>query len=159
MIGRTMSALVGSSAIAIALAFCGCSDKEQETPRIVARLRSSGGAFEPMVAKDATFALGVNLNKDLAFKLVDSYAERMFRLLKTDPGEIAEAKAKIEAYKQDPFMDAPQDFRDFLEKSGLRNVSLRWAVLSSEGPIAVKSRSPQLGELSLAIAGNIDIDD
>ena len=137
---HTSSKLIGASALALVLAFGGCSNR----------------GFEPMAGKDAAFALGVNLDKEQAFKIVDAYAKFMFDSSKFDENEARKIKEKIAAYKKDVFMDAPPRARAFIEKSGLRDATFRWAVVTMERLKFVDGK-PQLGGLSVAIGGDVEL--
>ncbi len=139
-----------ASALALSLAFCGYG-----------ALFPDRATFKPRVTHDVDFAFGVNLDKEQAFKVVDAYADLVFDTIKVyeeiSDKEIAEAKGKIAAFKEDPFREAPGDVRAFLEKSGLRNVELYWAILSLES-FEIVDETPQLGGFSLAVAGTIDLE-
>jgi hypothetical protein len=137
---HTSSKLIGASALALVLAFGGCSNR----------------GFEPTAGKDAAFALGVNLDKEQAFKIVDAYAKFMFDSSKFDENEARKIKEKIAAYKKDVFMDAPPRARAFIEKSGLRDATFRWAVVTMERLKFVDGK-PQLGGLSVAIGGDVEL--
>ena len=147
---RSTFKALGASALALSLAFCshGATFPDHAT-------------FKPRVTHDVDFAFGVNLDKEQAFKVVDAYADLVFDTIKVyeeiSDKEIAEAKGKIAAFKEDPFREAPGDVRAFLEKSGLRNVELYWAVLSLES-FEIVDETPQLGGFSLAVAGTIDLE-
>ena len=157
---------IGASVLALSLAFCGCRDKRRSESG--SGSESNGGlgtptrvAFKPMVGKDADFAVGVNLDKKQMFKVLDANADWVFDAVKAygniDDKKIAEAKEKLAAFKKDPFAEMPEGMRKFLKRSGLRDVELRWAVLSLEG-FEIVDDKPRLGGLSLAIAGRIDLD-
>lgn len=137
---HTSSKLIGASALALVLAFGGCSNR----------------GFEPTAGKDAEFALGVNLDKEQAFKIVDAYAKFMFDSSKFDENEARKIKEKIAAYKKDVFMDAPPRARAFIEKSGLRDAIFRWAVVTMES-LKFVDGEPQLGGLSVAIGGDVEL--
>ena len=143
MKGSTVKAsfkLIGASALALPLVFSGCSDR----------------GFKPMGGKDAAFVLGVNLDKEQAFKVVDACADVAFEVAELDEKGIADARGKIAAYKDDLFKDAPEDVRAFWEKSGLRDAEFRWAVLSAES-FRADGGKPRLDGLSLAVAANVDL--
>ena len=159
MKGSTMKAsfkLIGASALALTLGLCGCGDKESGSGQGGGSAPSACATFKPLAGKDAAFAIGVNLDKEQAFKVVDAYADMFFEMLKLGGKEIAETREKIAAYKDDPFRDAPADVRAFLEKSGLRDVEFRWAVFSAES-FTADGDKPRLDGLSLAVAANVDL--
>ena len=108
-----------------------------------------------MVARDADFALGVNLDKEQVFKVVNAYANLAY-LFGADEKGIRVMKEEIAALREDPFREAPDGVRTFLEKTGLRDAELRWAVMSLED-FEIVDGKPQLGGLSLAVAGTIDL--
>jgi len=113
-----------------------------------------------MARQGVAFAIGVNLDKEQAFKIVDVYADRVLTpILETaNPEEIREVKNNIAKYKQDLFADAPEDMRDFLEKSGLRKADFRWAALTMEGPLDFSGTKTDLSGLSLAVATDLDVE-
>ena len=142
--------IIGAFVVALLLAMCGHG------------AASRGPAtFRPQVTHDVDFAFGVNLDKEQAFKVVDTYSDLVLDTLKAhgefNDTEIAEAKGKIAAFKEDPFWNAPEGMRAFLEKSGLRNAEYRWVVLSL-ADFKMVAGKPSLGGLSLALAGTIDLD-
>ena len=120
----------------------------------------SRAAFKPMVTEGAQFALGVNLDKKQAFKIVDAYVDQVFEVLKisgkVNDKEIAEMKGEIASFKEDPFKEAPEDVRTFLERSGLRDAEFHWALLSLEN-FRIADSVPQLDGIALAVAGTIDL--
>jgi len=122
---------------------------------------SANAAFKPLVAQNVNFAIGVNLDKEQAFKVVDAYANFVFTVLTPLCGGnekgIDEARAKLASFKKDPFGDAPEDARDFLKRSGLRAADYHWAVLSMTDFEMVNGK-PRLGGITLAVAGSIDLD-
>ena len=85
--------IIGMSAMAFALAFSGCNSKEDQSLK--------GGVTTPKVTKDAKFALGVNLDRQQAFKVVDAYLGKICDILQLDGQKTAEAKAKVAQYKED----------------------------------------------------------
>jgi len=155
MVKRTSSKFVGASVLALLLAFSGYGDWQSEFRRFAER-----GRFSPRVARGADFAVGVNLDKKQAFKVIDAYADLLFDAFKLsgkiDDAEIAEARGQLASFKEDPFRKAPEGMRQFLKKSGLRDVELRWGVLSLEG-FEIVDDKPRLGGFSLAVAGTIDL--
>ena len=138
---RASFKIIGMSAMVFALAFSGCRDKE----------------LSPKVTKDAKFALGVNLDKQQAFKVVDAGIDHICNIFQLDDKTSAEAKEKVAQYKNDPFTDAPRDVREFIDESGLGDAELRWAVISAEDFTVVKG-VPQWFGLSCAIAGNVNLE-
>jgi len=154
---KQFSTLVGMAALAATLAFCGCGDGKTEGSASFGR----PAGFTPMASQGVAFALGANLDKEQAFKIVDAYVDRLLTpiLEKTiNPEKIREAKDNIAKYKQDLFADAPEDMRDFLEKSGLRKADFRWAALTMEGPLDFSGTKTDLSGLSLAVATDLDVE-
>ena len=144
---RVSFKIIGMSAMVFALAFSGCKDKNP-SPKVT---------LSPKVTKDAKFALGVNLDKQQAFKVVDAYLDQVCNILQLDGKKTAEAKEKVAQYKNDLFTDAPRDVREFIDESGLGDAALRWAVISAEDFKIVKG-VPQCRGLSLAIAGKVNLE-
>ena len=146
--------VIGASVLALALAYCGNGANRNPIP-------TARGAFKPMVARDVDFAVGVNLDKEQALKVVDAYANLALEALKLSGGndgkEIEETKEQIVSFIKDPFQRAPAEAHRFLEKSGLRNAEIHWAVLSVSDFKMVED-TPLLGGVSLAVAGTIDVD-
>ena len=134
--------------MAFAFAFSGCTSKEDQSLK---------GGVSPKVTKDAKFALGVNLDRQQAFKVVDAYLGKICDILQLDGQKTAEAKAKVAQYKEDLLADAPRDVREFIDESGLGDAELRWAVFSAED-LKFGNGAPQWVGLSLAIAGKIDLE-
>ena len=127
MKGSTMNAsykLIGASALALTLGLCGCGDKESGSGGGSAP--SACATFKPRVGKDAQLAIGVNLDKEQVFKIVDAYAGLVFDLSKLDEDDVRKAKEKIAACKKDLFTDADPKARAFIEKSGLRDADIDW---------------------------------
>ena len=147
---KSMFKTIGASVLALSLALC---SHGAVIPNHV--------AFKPWVAHDVDFAFGVNLDKEQAFKVGDTYVDLVLDAMKVygdiSDKKIAEAKEKIAAFKEDPFREAPEDVRAFLEKSGLRNAEYRWAVLSLADFKMVDGK-PSLDGISLALAGTVDLD-
>ena len=146
--------LVGAPALALMFAFSGCGDGKSE---------SGGGArasaratFKPLVGKDAQFVIGVNLDKEQAFKIVDAYKQHVFDVSELEKGDVEKAEAKIAAYKKDIFTDIPPDGRKFIDKSGLRDADVRWAVVSMDS-LKVVDGVPQMDSLAFAIGGKVDL--
>lgn len=168
---------ISASALALSLALCGCGDKKSGSD---SASKSDGGssgsptraAFKPMVGKDVKYAIGVNLDKEQVFKIVDACIVELVRVLKDemsnsadlDEGNAAELKEKVveireqvATCKEDPFKNAPEDLRAFLDESGLRNPETYWGVLALEDFIAI-DKQPHFKGLSLAIAGKVDLE-
>lgn len=146
--------LLGASALSLMFAFSGCGDRTSE---------SGGGsgtsartAFKPLAGEDAQFVIGVNLDKEQAFKIVDAYKKLAFDVSKLEKEDVAKAEEKIAAYKKDLFTDIPPDGRKFIDKSGLRDADVRWAVLSMDS-LQVVDGNLQIDTLSCAIGGKIDL--
>lgn len=141
-----------ASTLAVALTVCGCGDGEVDS------LAVRQSEYSPMVRDSAKFALGVNLDKEQAFKIVDSYAARMIPLLKESPEDAQNIQEQVALYKQDIFRDASEEVRKFMEDSGLREADFRWAVASIDGDAGkVFCAKPQLGGVSFAIAVEADV--
>ena len=140
---KISSKLFFVSAFALSLVICGCGGRDK--------------LLSPQVTKDAKFALGVNLDRQQAFKVLDAYFDPICEMMQLGEKETAEAKERLAEYKKDLFADAPREARDFLEESGLRDAELRWAVISSEGLESIDD-SPRYVGLSLAIAGKVDLE-
>lgn len=145
---RVSFKMIGMSAMAFAFAISGCNSKEQQ---------SSKDGLSPKVTKDAKFALGVNLDKQQAFKVVDAYLDQVCDILQLDDSKTAVVKEKVAQYKNDLFTDAPRDVREFIEESGLGDSEFRWAVISAEDLKKVNGSLQCVG-LSWAIAGKINLD-
>ena len=145
---------ISTFALALTLAFCGgCDDKKFGSVSPSCR-----NTFSPLVTKDATVAFGMNLDKDQAFKVVDAYSNLVADFLgpkKED--EVKDIKEKIAAYKKDLFADLDPKSREFVEKSGLRDADIRWAVASVEN-LKIANGEPQLDGMSLAIGGKVDLE-
>ncbi len=153
-------------ALALSLALCGCGDKKSKSEsksesksdsKSTSSSNQPPGKFSPMVTTDAAFALGVNLDKRQVFKVVDAYLDQFCDLMQLRDGETAEVKASVSKYKKDLFAEASPQLRDFLEETGLRDTKLRWAVLSLEN-LKMTDGVPQLYGLSVAIAGNVNLE-
>ena len=151
------------SAMAMAFAFCGCSNEESTpdknaSPAVSARQASSRRAFSPKVLKDASLTLGVSLNREMAYKILDTYSKRLTSILDLDQQMVDEMQGKIAEFKKDPFKDAPGDVQEFLNRTGLRDVEFDWAVFSVMGPLDIICEKEDMGGLCLAIACNIDLE-
>ena len=156
MFERWSSRLIGACGVALLLALCGCRDRKTGSGSGSSSDGGTASSFKPMVGKDAVFALGVNLDREQAFKVVDACADVAFEVAELDERGIADARRKIAAYKDDLFTDAPEDVRAFLEMSGLRDAEYRWAVFSAES-FSADGGKPRLDGLSLAVAANVDL--
>ncbi len=151
--------------LTLSLALCGCGDKnsksetKSETKSDTEPASSSNqtpGKFSPMVTKDAAFALGVNLDKRQAFKVVDAYLDQFCGLMQLREEDVDELKGLVSRSKKELFADAPRKLRKFLDERGLGDVDLRWAVISLED---LKIRyGVQVYGLSVAIAGDVDLE-
>ncbi len=153
---------MAAAALALSLALCGCGDKKSKSEsksdsESASSSSQTPGKFSPMVTKDAAFALGINLDKRQAFKVVDAYLDQFCSLMQLRDEETAEVKAKVAKYKKDLFADAPSQLRDFLDETGLCDTQLRWAVFSLEN-LKMSDYGPQLYGLSVAIAGNVNLE-
>ena len=151
--------------LTLTLALCGCGDKKSksesksETKSDSESASSSNrtpGKFSPMVTKDAAVALGVNLDKRQAFKVVDAYLDQFCGLMQLREEDVDELKGLVSRSKKELFADAPRKLRKFLDERGLGDVDLRWAVISLED---LKIRyGVQVYGLSVAIAGGVDLE-
>ena len=143
---RSTFKAVGASALALALALCGYGAQ---------------ATFKPQVTHDVDFAIGVNLDREQAFKVVDAYANMFFTDLAPsfgiDDKDVGEARKQLADFREDPFREASEDVRGFLERSGLRNAEYRWAVLSL-AEFKMVDGKPSLDGISLALAGTVDLD-
>ena len=89
--------VIGASALALALALCGCGDKKSSS-------ESDGGssgsptraAFKPKVGKDVKYAIGVNLDKDQVFKIVDACIAELVKSLKDEMAKSPESDEESE---------------------------------------------------------------
>ena len=116
---------------------------------------ASDSAFAPAVTDNSTLVLGVNFTKQQLFKIADNILGLVLKAPGADKQSIGEIQQKIEAFKRDPFAEAPQEAQDFLKECGLRDAWPRWGVLSMQGPLRI-SDSPDLGQMALAIAMDVD---
>ncbi len=168
---------VCASALALSLALCGCGDKKSGSDSDPKSDDGSSGtptraAFKPMVGKDVKYALGVNLDKDQIFKVIDACIAELVKVLKDEEAnspdfdegngselkeKVIEIKDQVAACKEDPFKKAPEDLRALLDESGLRNPEIYWGVLTLED-FKVMDEQPQFRGLSLAIAGKVDLE-
>ena len=139
-------------ASALVLAFSGCGDR-----RAGSSASSDRDGFSPMAIKDAALVLGVNLDMDQAFKVVNVYADQINGIFKLwDDATIKEAKTKIAAYRQDLFRDLPPEARAFFDESGLRDAKCRWIVVTMDTPPQKNDSTNILKGVTWAIAGNFD---
>ena len=104
---KISSKLFFVSAFALSLVICGCGGRDK--------------LLSPQVTKDAKFALGVNLDRQQAFKVLDAYFDPICEMMQLGEKETAEAKERVAEYKRDLVADAPGEARDFVEESGLRD--------------------------------------
>ena len=147
--------VVGLTALSLSLLASGCGDKGSGG--------GSGGvaesSFKPLVTKDAKFAIALNLDKDQAFKIVDSYLKMVSDMHVMDEDNLKEAKEKIEACKKDIFAccDSDPKVLEFVEKSGLRDAKLKWAVVSMED-FKLEKGEPRPEGVSVAIGGKFDLE-
>ncbi len=167
---------IGASVVALSLAICGCRDKKSESSGGSKSESGSGSptraAFKPMVGEDVKYALGVNLDKDQAFKVVDACIAELVKVLKDEMANspdfdeengselremVAEIREQVADCKEDPFKNAPEALRALLDESGLRNPEIYWGVLALED-FKVMDNQPQFKGLSLSIAGKVDLD-
>ncbi len=118
--------------------------------------RDSRRRFSPMTTEDVSLALGVNLDKRQAFKIIDCYLKQLCAMQCLDEDEAAMVKAAVRKYKKDLFVDAPWEWCEFLDETGLDDTELRWAVVSLEDLKRFKGDFQCIG-LSVAIAGDVDL--
>ncbi len=119
--------------------------------------------FSPMVTRDATIVIGVNLDKHLAVKIFDDQVGKTLALLKVGVGkfddkEVEETRRRLSGLKRDPFKNAPPELREFLGRSGLCGMDLRWAVLSLVGSRGSVIQADPWHSVSLALAGKINLE-
>ena len=175
---KSMFKTIGASALALSLALCGCGDKKGGSDSGSKSEGESSGAptraaFKPMVGKDVKYAVGVNLDKEQAFKVVDACVVELVKVLKEEMSKsseefdekdeselkekVLEIREQVAACKEDPFKNAPEDLRALLDESGLRNPEIYWGVLALED-FKVMDGKPQFKGLSLSIAGKVDLE-
>ena len=158
--------VIGLSVLSLSLFASGCGDRKSKSSSRPASKASSSevaatpsflSTFKPMVTKDARFAFGLNLDKDQAFKVADAYVKLASELSVFDKEDVEDAKSTIAACKKDILTGCDPKAREFIEKSGLNDAKLRWAVLSVEN-LKIVDGDPQLDGLSLAIGGTVDLE-
>ena len=180
---KSMFRVFGVSVLALAFAFSGCGDKGKSGSGSGSESgsgsKSDGGSgaptqavFKPMVGQDAKYVLGVNLEKEQTFKVVDACIDELVKALRDEmskspefdaereaelTAKIAEINRQVAACKEDPFKNAPTDLRALLDKSGLRNPEIYWGALALED-FKVEGKQPQFKGLSLSIAGKVDLE-
>ena len=142
--------VIGLHILSLSLLVSGCGDNSSG---------KSGSLFKPLVTKDAKFALALNLDKDQAFKIVDAYLKMVSDMHILEGDDLEEAKEKIEACKKDIFAccDSNPERLEFIERSGLRNAKLSWAVVSMED-FKVAASAPRPVGLCVAIGGKFDLE-
>ena len=159
---------MGVAVLALSLALCGCGDRKSNSE---SRSESNSeskpdsesasssdrapGKFSPMVTKDATFALGVNLDKRQVFKVVDAYLDQVCSWLQLRDKDVDQVKTIVSRSKKDLFACVPWELRDLLDEKGLRDAEFRWAVISLED-LNFDYYQPLHG-LSVAIAMDADL--
>ena len=143
-----------SAAFAMAVWSCAASAAVDADGKVEA----SGSAFAPAVTGSSALVLGVNFEREQAFRAIDNIIGRLLKLPEADKQEIGEMRRKLETYKRDPWSEAPPEACSFLEECGLRNVYPRWCVLSIEGPLRIVDEKPNLGGMALAIAADVDLE-
>ena len=149
--------MFGLSVLSFSLMVCGCGEKKSEKVSESNSGNRVETSFKPLVAKDAKIVLALNLDKEQTFKIIDSYLQMASDMHMLEEDDFNEAKEKIEAYKKDIFADCDKEAREFVEKSGLRDAKLTWAVVSVEDFQIAKGK-PQPAGLSLAIGGKLDLE-
>ena len=144
----------GLSVLSLSLLVCGCGDGKSGSGS-----GDGGGlsSFKPLAAKDAKFAVAVNLDKAQAFKVVDSYMKMVSDMHLFEGDSLEAAKETIEKYRNDIFADLDQEKRAFIEKSGLRDARLEWAAMSLEDFRLEKGEPNPVG-LSVAIGGKLELE-
>ena len=120
-------------------------------------VRTFNSTFAPAVTADSTLVLGINNSREQWFKILDNLVERLLKIPEVDKRAIGELRQKIDAYKRDPYADAPQEVRDFLKECDLLDVYPRWAVLSVEGPLPGIGDNMNFEGLALAISVDVDL--
>ena len=122
------------------------------------KVEASGSEFAPAATGSSTLVLGVNFERQQAFRAIDNIIGRLLKQPGVDKQEIGEMRRKLETYKRDPWSEAPPEVFSFLEECGLRNVYPRWCVLSIEGPLRMTDEKQDLGGMALAIAADVDLE-
>ena len=146
--------VIGLPVLSLSLLVSGCGDKESG---------GSGGGSEasskPLVTKDAKLAIALNLDKDQAFTIVDSYLKMVSDMHVLGEDGLKDAKEMVEACKKDIFAccDSNPKVLEFVEKSGLRDAKLKWAVVSMED-FKVVEGEPRPEGVSVAIGGKFDLE-
>ena len=145
----------GWCALSLSLLVSGCGDREDGDG-------SGSGAevsFKPLVTKDAKFAIAINLDRDQAFKIADSYVKMASDMHMLDGEALKKAKEMIEACRKDILSccDCDPKMLGFIEKSGLRDAELTWVALSTDGLEVVNGEQPSDG-FCVAIGGKLDLE-
>ncbi len=115
-----------------------------------------GSAFAPATRSDDAFSFCITLDKAHVLGVADAILGKLDGVFGADNGQIAEIKALVNAYKTDPFKDAPPDVRSFLNESGLNEARLQWGVLSCGNMPGGDDFEPK--GVSLVVAGSIDFE-
>ena len=147
--------LVVLSVFALVLALSGSAAARHEPD-------SSGSqrcAFAPAVRKDAAMTVAVCLEKERLFKVADVFLDHLFDIVEIESAEDVEKwKLAFGEFKKDPFGQLDVNSRKFLRENGLYDVNMRWGVFSMDAFSIVKGEIRAQKGLSLAIAGNFDLE-
>lgn len=145
--------IVGLFALSLALFSGGCSDEKSKSSSASEEASSS---FRPLATQDAKLVLGLNLDKEQAFKIVDAYLQLTLEAAPVDKEDVLKFKEKIDAYKKDIFADCDPKTRAFIEESGLHDALFSWVVVSLE-ELKIEEGKPRLDKLSIAMGGKFDL--
>jgi hypothetical protein len=115
--------------------------------------------FAPAVRGDAPFAIVVGIDKEQVWNLADTFLDKLIAASGDATGELKGVKAQLAEYKKDPFKDLPpEEAVTFLRESGVLGADFRWAVMSTEAMPDMSGESSIPDGLSLAFAGNLDLE-
>ena len=147
--------VLGWCALSLSLLAGGCGDEG----RCGGSVGGAEASFKPLATKDAKLAVALNLDRDQAFNVADSYLKMASGIHMLDGDAIKEAKEKIEACRKDVLACCECDSKtlELIKKSGLRDAELKWAALSMEGLEAVNGEQSPDG-FCVAIGGKLDLE-
>ena len=155
-----------ASTAALALTICGCNkdSKSDSSEGDSSRSTESSafvGKFSPKVHEDAEIALGLNLDLRKLARIGESFIDQAITLVdEEDKKALGEAKEEYRKFVADPFGKASPSFKEFVDKMGLRNAKIGWAVMSVEN-ISFEDVTPPLQTIpgiAVAIATDVDIE-
>lgn len=161
--------LINVFIVVLVLASTGYGDRKKGLYAGDVRSSSARGELKPMVGKDVAIGLGVSLDRDRLWRIIDTSLDSLFDLVSVYGADVLldvkkkkdfeqlklDVKGAIDEFKKDPFQELPSDMRMFMKKSDLYDAKLRWAVLSMDGLLGKKGDYQTMG-LSIAVAGNFD---